>query len=82
MKIFRAGQARGEFGNFEPHRMATLVQGAIDGVMLQWVFDPEAVDLPAAAPELADLFVAQLLTPASSLPETASAATLAKSAGD
>lgn len=74
MKIFRAGQERGEFRTFEPHLMATLVQGAIDGVMLQWVFDPEAVNLPAAATELAELFVAQLVRlvtpvpPASPLP--------------
>jgi len=37
--------------------MATVIQGAIDGVMLQWVFDPEAVDLKDASRELSEMFV-------------------------
>ena len=32
--------------------MASVVQAAIDGVMLQWVFDPQAIDLDACSAEI------------------------------
>jgi AcrR family transcriptional regulator len=56
-KIFRIGLEQGEFAGFEPQGMSALVQGSIDGVMLQWVFDPQAVDLPQASRELSQMFV-------------------------
>lgn len=58
--IFRHGQGRGEFMRFDQQTMASVIQAAIDGVMLQWVFDPDAVDLEAATRELSDLFVSRL----------------------
>lgn len=56
-KIFRIGQERAEFGGFSPQTMAAMIQGAIDGVMLQWVFAPDAVDLKAASRELTEIFI-------------------------
>jgi len=56
-KIFRIGLEQGEFGGFEPQVMSAVIQGGIDGLMLQWVFDPEAVNLPEAGRELAEMFL-------------------------
>jgi TetR/AcrR family transcriptional regulator, fatty acid metabolism regulator protein len=56
MKILRLGQEQGVFGDFDPNVLATTIQAAIDGVMLQWVFDATAVDLDRCAAELAALF--------------------------
>ncbi len=55
-KIFRIGREREEFCDFEPQTMSAIIQGSIDGVMLQWVFAPDAVDLKAASQELVELF--------------------------
>ncbi|MDH3590897.1 MAG: TetR/AcrR family transcriptional regulator, partial [Planctomycetota bacterium] len=43
--IFEDGRASGEFGNFPIETMSAVVQASIDGVMLQWVIDPDSVDL-------------------------------------
>lgn len=59
-KIFRIGRERGEFGNFDVQAMSAVVQGAIDGLMLQWVFAPDAVDLKAASMELTGLFIGRV----------------------
>ena len=59
-KIFRIGRERGEFGNFDAQTMSAVVQGAIDGLMLQWVFAPDAVDLKAASRELTGLFIGRV----------------------
>ncbi len=54
--ILRAGQEEGVFRDFVPRTLATTIQGAIDGVMLQWVFDEDSVDLPGCAAELVTMF--------------------------
>jgi AcrR family transcriptional regulator len=46
-RIFEAGQEGGEFRPLEPMTIASVIQASIDGVMLQWVFDEEAIDLDA-----------------------------------
>jgi TetR/AcrR family fatty acid metabolism transcriptional regulator len=51
-KILNEGQASGEFRAFPTLMMASLIQAAIDGIMLQWIFDPAAVDLNACRDEL------------------------------
>jgi AcrR family transcriptional regulator len=56
-KIFRIGREQRVFVKLDEQVMATVIQGAIDGVMLQWVFDPEAVDLKDASRELSEMFV-------------------------
>jgi AcrR family transcriptional regulator len=50
--IMRAGFEQGAFVECDPTVMAAVIQAGIDGVMLQWVFDPTAVDLAAASHEL------------------------------
>jgi TetR/AcrR family fatty acid metabolism transcriptional regulator len=59
-KIFRIGHEQAEFGDFDAQAMSAVVQGAIDGLMLQWVFAPDAVDLKAASKELTELFVGRV----------------------
>ncbi|MER7504205.1 TetR family transcriptional regulator C-terminal domain-containing protein [Nonomuraea pusilla] len=54
--ILRRGQESGDFRDFSPATLAATVQGAIDGVMLQWVFDEEAIDLADCAAELVTMF--------------------------
>jgi TetR/AcrR family fatty acid metabolism transcriptional regulator len=56
-KIFRIGQEQAEFLKVDEQAMASVIQGAIDGIMLQWVFDPDAVDLDQASKELSEIFV-------------------------
>lgn len=62
-KIFRIGHQQREFAKFDEQSMASVIQGAIDGVMLQWVFDPKAVDLGEAAKELSEMFVKRVKKP-------------------
>lgn len=54
--ILKAGQEQGEFRSFDAWLMASLVQAAIDGVLLQWVFNQQAIDLEQAGAELAAMF--------------------------
>ncbi|MBK9209681.1 MAG: TetR/AcrR family transcriptional regulator [Anaerolineales bacterium] len=56
-KIFRIGVEQKEFTKFDEQSMASIIQGAIDGIMLQWVFDPKAVDLQESSRELSEMFV-------------------------
>lgn len=50
--ILEEGQRRGEMRAFPVMATASLIQGAIDGVMLQWVLDEKAVDLDVARDEV------------------------------
>jgi AcrR family transcriptional regulator len=54
-RILRLGRRRGEFRAIPPGTAAALIQGAIDGLMLQWVLDPEAVDLGRSADGLVEM---------------------------
>jgi AcrR family transcriptional regulator len=51
-RIIEGGQAGGELREVPARTMASVIQAAIDGVMLQWVFDADAIDLDAAAFEI------------------------------
>ena len=57
--IYRLGQERGEFGGFDLNLMTHILQGALDGVMLQWVFDPNVYCLTDCTRPLADTFLQQ-----------------------
>lgn len=59
-KIFRIGCEHGQFSAFDQQAMSAIIQGSIDGVMLQWVFDPQAVDLRTAAHEMAQMFLGRV----------------------
>ncbi len=59
-KIFRIGFQEQSFKMFDPIVISAIIQGGIDGVMLQWVFDPEAVNLQESSRELSALYVNRL----------------------
>jgi len=47
--IFEQGQRDGVFRVFNPGTMTHVLQGAIDGVMLQFVFNPDGIDMDDCA---------------------------------
>lgn len=51
-KILKAGQEAEEFGAFHAETVAQILFAALEGVMLQWVLDEEAIDLALCADEL------------------------------
>ncbi len=54
-RILEAGHAAGEFRTRPATTLASVIQAAIDGVMLQWVFDEHAVDLDACRDEILEM---------------------------
>jgi len=53
--IFERGQLNGEFRAFDAPTMTQVLQGTIDGLMLQFVFNPALVDMRTAAAYTVDL---------------------------
>ena len=53
--ILEEGQRTGEMHAFPLMPTASLIQGAIDGVMLQWVLDEKAIDLDVAKEEVVSM---------------------------
>lgn len=51
-KILEAGQKDGQLRLLPRKTTASVIQAAVDGVMMQWVFDPNAVDLDECAEEI------------------------------
>ena len=49
--ILEQGQAAGTFRRFDPRTLAVLINGALDGVVADWITTPD-LDLDAAATEL------------------------------
>ena len=64
--ILEAGQQSGELRSVPVKTAASLIQGAIDGVMLQWVFDAEAVDLKSSREEILEMMTRYVIDPAAS----------------
>jgi TetR/AcrR family fatty acid metabolism transcriptional regulator len=59
-KILNDGKKSGEFGSVDIKLTATVLQGLVDGVIIQWLLDPELVDLEACQAkvlELIDLYM-------------------------
>ncbi len=54
-KILLEGQETGEFGDFPALTIAAIIQAAIDGIMLQWVFDPDAVDFDSCRQHIIEM---------------------------
>jgi AcrR family transcriptional regulator len=54
-RIIEDGIARGELREASPMVTASVIQAAIDGVMLQWVFDEKAIDLDACSEEIQEM---------------------------
>ncbi len=53
--ILESGRERGEFRHLPARATASLIQAAIDGVMLQWVFDEESIDLDVCRAEVLEM---------------------------
>ncbi|MEU9952210.1 TetR/AcrR family transcriptional regulator [Streptomyces sp. NPDC047939] len=62
-EAFETAQARGEIrSSVSPGTLATLLLSVLDGVQLQWLLDPEGVDMQATV----RAFIADLLAPSES----------------
>jgi AcrR family transcriptional regulator len=59
-RILQAGRERGEFRSVPIAATASLIQASIDGAMLQWVLDPEAIDLDVSRDQLLEMITAYL----------------------
>ncbi|MBI5354064.1 MAG: TetR family transcriptional regulator [Chloroflexi bacterium] len=55
-KILDLGWETGEFRQFNSSTLSSLIQAAIDGAMLQWVFDESSVDLDECSDMLCAMF--------------------------
>ncbi len=53
--ILERGQEEREFGSFPVARVAPIIQGAIDGLILQWVATPDLVDFNGCRKVLMDI---------------------------
>jgi len=58
--LFTFGIEKGHFTEAPPHTLAAWVLATIDGTVMQWVIDPEEIDLPAVAEVLSRQFVRAL----------------------
>ena len=54
-RILEAGEAGGEFRRLSHATVASVIQAAIDGVMLQWVFDEKAIDLDTCRDQILEM---------------------------
>lgn len=54
-RILESGAEEGELDPVTARTMASVIQAAIDGVLLQWAFDPDAVDLDACREEIQEM---------------------------
>jgi len=55
--IFEQGQINGEFRDFNPVTLTQVLQGTIDGVMLQYVFNPDGIDMNDCARDTLELIL-------------------------
>jgi len=55
-RILRDGQTAGEFGRIDAAVLAQIIFGAIEGLLTQWVLEPETIDLERATKQLLDMF--------------------------
>lgn len=61
--ILEAGGKSGELRELPVFATASLIQATIDGIMLQWVFDPEAIDLQACCREIVEMVSSHVARP-------------------
>ena len=50
----------GEVSSVPAKTMASVIQASIDGVLLQWAFDPNAVDLDACCAEIKQMIAGHI----------------------
>ena len=60
--ILGHGQQNGEFGSFPVAMVVPIIQGALDGLILQWVATPDLVDFKGCRKVLMDI-IEQYTTP-------------------
>ena len=53
--ILEHGQQNGEFGSFPVTQVVPIIQGALDGLILQWVATPDLVDFDGCRQVLMDI---------------------------
>jgi len=53
--ILEQGQQNGEFGSFPVTKVVPIIQGALDGLILQWVATPDLVDFNGCRKVLMDI---------------------------
>ncbi len=53
--ILREGEKTGEFGRIELNQLSTLIQGMVDGVIIQWLLDPDLVDINTCKKKVLDV---------------------------
>jgi TetR/AcrR family transcriptional regulator, fatty acid metabolism regulator protein len=58
--LLEEGQRTGEMRALPVMPTASLIQGAIDGVMLQWVLNEKAIDLDVARDEVVEMVLRQV----------------------
>lgn len=61
-RILEAGHAAGELSGRPAPTLASVIQAAIDGVMLQWVFDERSIDLDACRDEILEMISRHVTT--------------------
>ena len=55
MRILEDGQKTGAFRSLPLRTMASVIQGSIDGVAMQWVFDEDSIDLETSCAEIVQM---------------------------
>jgi len=65
-QLLDEAEASGDARRDLPHLTPTVLIGAIEGVLLQWVIDPEHVDFPGAADDIIDVLYRGVRRPDSS----------------
>lgn len=55
--LFSHGIKSGEFNEAAPEMLAVWLLATIDGIVMQWVIDPEEIKLETIAPRLSEQFV-------------------------
>lgn len=60
-RLIEGGSESGELRQVPAKTMASVIQAAIDGMMLQWVFDPGAIDLDVGGEEVLEMVTQHLV---------------------
>lgn len=62
--LLERARARGEVAEDLPSVTPALLIGAVEGVLLQWVLDPEGVEFPEASDDILDVLYEGISSPA------------------
>ena len=60
--ILDNGMNQGVFRKVDSHHVASVLIGALDGVMLQWIMDHKSIDLEKVTESVINLFINCLYT--------------------